>query len=140
MACLFSVILTACSDGTFQSSNSTMKFKIIKTSSGVTNLTGFKNSGIFTCETAGEYMILVYLKLLFKYTSQSTLYKNKSVLTYVSFQYDFIEYEHGTLVTYISLITGDNVYINTAFNKNNPVYTMEPESCMTILKVWGIIE
>ena len=53
---LFSVALTACSNGEYVNIGDIVKFTNAKSNYGLQNLELFKQTGIFTCEQTGLYM------------------------------------------------------------------------------------
>ena len=54
---LFSVALTACSNNGYVSRGDIVKFPDVKSNYGIKNMTLFKQTGIFTCEQKGLYML-----------------------------------------------------------------------------------
>ena len=56
-----SVVMVACTSAAIKG-NSTVKFDKIVTKTGFNNITSFKSTGKFTCETPGFYYISAYLR------------------------------------------------------------------------------
>jgi len=127
---LFSVALTACSNGETVNSGDVVKFPNVNTNYGLQNLTLFKQTGIFTCEQKGLYMFFsnilstsigVYFRwYLSNSTALSTIYVG-----------DNIHYQSGSGMVTLDLAVGDTVFLKSLSN-NKDVHSF---SCYTLIKI-----
>ena len=106
--------------------NDVIKFTGV--ANGIHNTNSIRNSGIFTCEHPGLYLISVYITTNTKH-SIYYMYKNNNVIAYgVSSQTDYVQ---TTSVTVIAQLT-----VNDTISATGSLYVGSGyESCLTILQI-----
>jgi hypothetical protein len=127
---LFSVALTACSNGQTVNSGDVVKFPNAKTNYGLQNLTLFKQTGIFTCEQKGLYMLFSSMM-----TSGIAAYfrwnVNSKTLsgTYIGGHPN--HYASRSRMITVELDVSDTVSLKSERNK----VFIHPYSCYTLIKI-----
>ena len=108
--------------------NSKLKFTEVKTANGIHNTDLIRNSGIFTCENPGLYLISVFIET---HTNHSLfyVYKNKSVIAYG--YSSLTDWFQTTLLTAIEkLSVNDTISVMGSLNAS-----ASHEACLTILQI-----
>jgi hypothetical protein len=128
---LFSVALTACSDGLATVNyGDVVKFPNIKSNYGLQNMTLFKQTGIFSCEQKGLYMFFSSMMS----TSEDGYFKwylnNSNSLSdvYVGYQ---TQYQSGSGMVALELAVGDTVSLKSL--RSNIL--VDKFSCYTLIKI-----
>jgi hypothetical protein len=128
---LFSVALTACSDGLATvNSGDVVKFPNVKSNYGLQNMTLFKQTGIFSCEQKGLYMFFSSMMS----TSEDGYFKwylnNSNSLSdvYVGYQ---TQYQSGSGMVALELAVGDTVSLKSL--RSNIL--VDQFSCYTLIKI-----
>jgi hypothetical protein len=128
---LFSVALTACSDGLATvNSGDVVKFPNVKSNYGLQNMTLFKQTGIFSCEQKGLYMFFSSMMS----TSEDGYFKwylnNSNSLSdvYVGYQ---TQYQSGSGMVALELAVGDTVSLKSL--RSNIL--VDKFSCYTLIKI-----
>ena len=121
-----SVALTTCKNpnGTI---DGVMQFTDVKTVNGIHNTDSIRNSGIFTCENPGLYLISVYIQTNTKagvyYVNKNTKYIADGFSSPIGYQ--------TTSVTVIQYLT-----VNDTISVTGNMYAFSGvESCLTILQI-----
>ncbi|CAC5364447.1 unnamed protein product [Mytilus coruscus] len=111
-------------------SSGVIPFKSLHTFHGIKNLTSVKINGKFTCESAGIYLISVYVSTNSKVKGYCYIYKNANYITYVFT--DSESYYHTRSATVVTnLGVGDTVFI-----KNRPsIYMDRLATCLSIIQI-----
>lgn len=95
-----------------------MRFPVIKTSFGLSDLSNFVSSGKFTCEKSGLYLIGVTVMSSSRYDSRYDIYKNDaSLMPYFVTQSNVCGSASGTV--FIRLNVNDTVYTKTGTSDMN---------------------
>lgn len=118
------------------SAGTTIKFPNILFSYGLLNLSTFKNTGIFTCEREGFYLLIGSVTAGSTSDAGFDFYKNNRQTTghiYIGESSTSTrEYNSGTGSLLLELKIGDKVYIQTIQSDMN-VY--ESLSLFTVIKI-----
>ncbi|XP_052086779.1 uncharacterized protein LOC127724044 isoform X2 [Mytilus californianus] len=128
------VAMTACLiSHLFLSSGSVVKFDDIKTHTGISNLSSFRNSGKFTIEKEGLYLVSSWI-LSHTNRAQFAIYYNGKSLASAYVMYDGdagTNVGTATAVVAVELKVGDTVWVQT---KTRMMVGREG-SCLTIAKL-----
>ena len=127
---LFSVALTARSNGETVNSGDVVKFPNVKTNYGLQNLALFKQTGIFTCEQKGLYMF--FSSIVSKTTrAYFRWYLNNS--TYLSGVYvsELNGYSSGSGMVTLELAVGDTVSLKSYYSN----ISVDSFSRYTLIKI-----
>jgi hypothetical protein len=117
-----SVALTTCK-GAGDDKNSVIQFTDIKTANGVHNTDLIRNSGIFTCEHPGLYLISVYIQ---SYQLQNVYYVLKNNNT--------IAEGYSSLTTSVTVI--QQLTVNDTISVTGKLYVYcRNKSCLNILQI-----
>ena len=127
---LFSVALTACSNGETVNIGDVVKFPNVKSNYGMQNLTLFKQTGIFTCEQKGLYMFFSNIVSSTPYGNYKWYLNNSNSLSgvYVGHQNSF---QSGSGMVTVELAVGDTV----SFISHNNNASFDSASCYTLIKI-----
>ncbi|XP_076076758.1 uncharacterized protein LOC143047563 [Mytilus galloprovincialis] len=127
------VAMTACLvSSLFLSSGSVVKFDDIKTHTGISNLSSFRESGKFTSESEGLYLVTSWI-MSNTNAAQFAIYCNGDSLSsaYVMHDGDAGSIGRATAVVSIELKVGDNVWVQT----KTRMQVGRDGSCLTIAKL-----
>ncbi|CAG2214663.1 unnamed protein product [Mytilus edulis] len=102
-------VLTACSSGGTYSSGQIIPFLRVRTSHGINNLSSYKSSGIFTCETEGYYLISFFITTK-SAVADMRLYLNESFLARAT-KHGASDYQTNTAVILYHLNVGDKISV-----------------------------
>ena len=129
-------MLRSCSKGDTAIPGSEVKFTNLQILNGIRNVSGFVNSGIFTCESPGVY--------LFSYCFSSNtldtgnlMLKNKQIIGNIPLMQKI--FRSNSSNNYIGvnsvpvILATKNELSVIAYGLK--VYTYRPESCITIIKI-----
>jgi hypothetical protein len=127
---LFSVALTACSNGETVNIGDVVKFPNVKSNYGMQNLTLFKQTGIFTCEQKGLYM---FFSSIMSRTEDGyfTWSVNSKTLSGTYIGGSATHYRSGSGMVTVELDVGDTVSLKSMYSKKSIHYY----SCCTIIKI-----
>ena len=127
---LFSVALTACSHSETVSRGDILKFANVNSNYGIKNMTLFTQTGIFTCEQKGLYMLFSSMM-----TSASDAYfrwnVNSKPLSGTYIGGNPTHYRSGSGMVTIELDVGDTVSLKS---ERDNIY-IHPYSCYTLIKI-----
>lgn len=120
----------------YKAAGTILKFPDIKMSYGLANLSTFNNTGIFTCEKVGLYLVIITVMSGSSGDSSFSVYRNGSKISnsyYIGNSATAsIEYNAGTGSILLQMNVNDNVYIKT-INSNMLVY--DYMSSFTVIKI-----
>ncbi|CAC5366331.1 unnamed protein product [Mytilus coruscus] len=102
-------LLTVMSSGGTISNGNVFPFKHVLTSNGISDLSSVKNSGIFTCEKDGFYLVYFFLTSKTSVCRMS-LYKNANLKARASKSSD-INYQSQSLLVFLKLQSGDTLSV-----------------------------
>ena len=103
--------------------NSKLKFTEVKTANGIHNTDLIRNSGIFTCENPGLYLISVYIQ---SYQLQNVYYVLKNNNT--------IAEGYSSLTTSVTVIK--QLTVNDTISVTGRLYVYgRNKSCLSILQI-----
>lgn len=118
------------------SSGTTLKFPNILFSHGVLNLSTFKNTGIFTCEQDGFYLLIGSVTAGSTSDAGFSIYKNSKKITgqiYIGqSSTSTTEYNSGTGSLLLELKFSDTVYIKIV---QSGLHIYESLSVFTVIKI-----
>lgn len=126
---LFSVALTACSNGERINSGNVVKFPNVQSHYGLQNVTLFKQNGTFTCEQDGLYMFFSNM-VSNAVHSYFTWYLNSTRLSFVAFSHH-PDFQSGSGMVILELVVGDTVSLVSLYSN---IY-IDPHSCYTLIKI-----
>lgn len=128
--------MTAClSDSGAKPRGFVLKFDDISTQTGINNLSSFRNTGKFTCESEGLYLISSWVESNTDY-ARFGVYRNNFLLANAYITYTdsgSVVVGTGTAVIAVELQVGDLVYVKTEYNMLP--YINSKDSCLTIAKL-----
>ena len=105
-----------------------IKFTDVKTANGIHNTDSIRNSGIFTCENPGLYLISVYIQTNSTH-AQYNVNKNDHIIA--NGLSSITDWYQTTSVTVIEHLT-----VNDTISVNAYMYVFNGyESCITILQI-----
>ena len=127
---LFSVALTASSNGVTINSGDVVKFPYVYSNYNIQNLTLFKQTGIFTCEQKGLYMFFSNIvsrtkDAFFKW------YLNNSTFLSVIYVSNHDDFHAGSGMVTVELAVGDTVSLIAIRNEK----IIDPASSYTLIKI-----
>ena len=127
---LFSVALTACSNGETVNSGDVVKFPNVKTNYGLQNLTLFKQTGIFTCEQNGLYM---FFSNMMSHNADGYFrwYLSNSKALSGIYVGNINDFQSGSGMVALELAVGDTVFLKSLRN-NKMIHSY---SCYTLIKI-----
>lgn len=134
--CIFSVALSSCAANGSYSQGDVIHFPHTISSAGISSLSTFSSSGVYTCEFPGLYFVSVYIMSYSQFASFYIL-KNENQLTHVYIKGSDTfgarsHYATGTSVLAAHLEAGDTIVIKAA----NQMYVYgNPHSCVTVFKL-----
>ena len=105
-----------------------IKFIDVKIADGIHNTDSIRNSGIFTCENPGLYLISVFIQIK---TKQSSYYVYKNTVNIANGYTSITNHYETTSVTMLEHLTVNDTISVSA---NMFVYNSY-ESCLTILQI-----
>lgn len=117
------------------SGNTVIKFDLIKSIYGISNVDSFKSSGIFKCEIAGLYLITATIMSTSSY-AEFSIHVNGQRFERILFQIPSpgsTDYQTGTGNLAIHLSVGDTVMVKT--DTTMTVFGENMLSCITIIKL-----
>lgn len=128
--------LTAClSERGSKPSGFVLKFDDISTQTGINNISSFRSTGKFTCESEGLYLISSWVESGTSF-ARFGVYRNNFLLANAYITYTdrgSVVIGTGTAVIAVELQVGDLVYVKT---KTNMIpYISSKDSCLTIAKL-----
>lgn len=130
----FSVAMTACINSSpTLSSGSVVRFNNIRKNIGISSISSFQNSGKFTCEYEGLYLVSSWI-LSNTDESQFAIYYNGQSLASAYVMYDAapeINVGTATAIVSVELKVGDTVWVQT----KNRMFVGYQGSCFTIAKL-----
>ena len=127
------MLLTACATVSRNySTGETIIFDKITESVGMSNKTGFVNTGKFTCEHPGLYVAMF---TMFEITDNDLyfIYKNDDTLTFINsgkFQQETMHTVSGSAATYLKVKDTLSIRPNDKISHLGSIY-----SCLSIVKV-----
>ena len=126
---LFSVALTACSNGVTVNSGDVVKFPNVKSHYGLQNMTLFKQTGLFTCEQKGLYM---FFSNILSNSGDGYFRWYLNNLRYLSDIHigNKNNYRSGSGMVTLELAVGDTVSVKSATKTYIHVF-----SCYTLIKI-----
>ncbi|VDI07146.1 Hypothetical predicted protein [Mytilus galloprovincialis] len=130
------VALSSCAANGSYSQGDVIHFPHTISSAGISSLSTFSSSGVYTCEFPGLYFVSVYIMSYSQFASFYIL-KNENQLTHVYIKGSDAfgarsHYATGTSVQAAHLEAGDTIVIKAA----NQMYVYgNPHSCVTIFKL-----
>jgi len=110
--------------------NGVIQFTDVKIVNGIHNTDSIRNSGIFTCENPGLYLISVYIQTN---TTQSGYYVKKNTNTIANGYSSLTDFYQTTSVTVMEQLTVNDT-ISVSARSSMHVYG-GIESCLTILQI-----
>ncbi|CAG2212594.1 unnamed protein product [Mytilus edulis] len=91
-----------------------LKFPVIKSSVGISNLSSMKNTGTFICEKKGLYLVIVTVMVCSKDNSRFYIYKNnQQYMDYFIGRSDFVKEDcnSGTGTAVVELRVNDTLNV-----------------------------
>jgi len=120
--------LKTCKAAAAGAKNGVIQFTDVKTANGMHNTDSIRNSGIFTCENPGLYLISVYITTGDKH-GLHYVNKNNNVIA-VGYS-SITDYGQTTSVTLIEQLT-----VNDTISVTGDMYVYyAANSCLTILQI-----
>ena len=104
-----------------------MQFTVVKTVNGIHNTDSIRNSGIFTCENPGLYLISVYIQTN---TKVGVYYVNKNTNHIADGFSSPIGYQTTSVTVIQRLSVNDTISVTGNMHAFSGV-----ESCLTILQI-----
>ena len=119
--------LTTCK-GAADAKNDVIQFTNVKIVNGIHNTDSLRNSGIYTCENPGLYLISVYIHTL---TNNGVYFVNKDTNHITDRLSSVTDYYQTTSVTVLVQLT-----VNDTISVTGRLYVESGiESCLTILQI-----